>query len=150
MRIIYLVILSLFLQHRVVSQESSLNTPSKLTIEFIKDYKKWNDLAYGLNQNGKEYDIIEKEYKKIISKYCLEGKIHQGISFGSDSNHCPEREKIIKEDIKTDRAIIITKFKDKVFDYLESDYEYHYIKVNEKWFLEEIYLIDEEGKYEGL
>ena len=145
MRIIYLIILSLFLQYRVVSQESSLNTPSKLTIEFIKDYKKWNDLAYSLNQNGKEYEIIEKEYKKIISKYCLEGKIHQGISFGSDSNHCPEREKI-----KTDKAIITTKFKDKMFDYLESDYEYHYIKVNDKWYLEEIYLIDEEGKYEGL
>ena len=40
MKIIYLIILSLLTQHGVMSQEIKSNDPSKLTIEFIKDYKK--------------------------------------------------------------------------------------------------------------
>jgi len=120
MKIIYLIILSLLTQHGVMSQEIKSNDPSKLTIEFIKDYKKWNDYAYNLSQTKNNDENIEKEYKKIISKYCQLGKIHQGISFGSDSNHCPEKEKISKEIIKTNSAIIKTKFKDQktVFEML--------------------------------
>lgn len=100
MKIIYLIILSLLTQNGVMSQESKSNDPSKLTIEFIKDYKKWNDYAYNLSQTKNNDENIANEYKKIISKYCQLGKIHQGISFGSDSNHCPEKEKISKEIIK--------------------------------------------------
>ena len=150
MKIIYLIILSLLTQHGVMSQEIKSNDPSKLTIEFIKDYKKWNDYAYNLSQTKNNDENIEKEYKKIISKYCQLGKIHQGISFGSDSNHCPEKEKISKEIIKTNSAIIKTKFKDPKNSFLDAEYEYHFIKIENNWFLEEVYLIDEDGKYEGL
>lgn len=150
MRVIYLILVCFLFKFNVLSQESKLNNPSKLTIEFIKDYKKWNDFAYNLSQTNTNDEKIEIEYKKIISKYCQSSKTHQGISYGSNSNHCPDQEKIIKEVIKKNKAIITTKFRDKEFDYLESDYEYHFIKVDEKWFLEEIYLIDEEGKYEGI
>ena len=150
MKIIYLIILSLLTQHGVMSQEIKSNDPSKLTIEFIKDYKKWNDYAYNLSQTKNNDENIEKEYKKIISKYCQLGKIHQGISFGSDSNHCPEKEKISKEIIKKNSAIIKTKFKDPKNSFLDAEYEYHFIKIENNWFLEEVYLIDEDGKYEGL
>ncbi len=150
MKIIYLIILSLLTQHGVMSQEIKSNDPSKLTIEFIKDYKKWNDYAYNLSQTKNNDENIEKEYKKIISKYCQLGKIHQGISFGSDSNHCPEKEKISKEIIKTNSAIIKTKFKDPKNSFRDADYEYHFIKIENNWFLEEVYLVDEDGKYEGL
>lgn len=150
MKIIYLIILSLLTQHGVMSQEIKSNDPSKLTIEFIKDYKKWNDYAYNLSQTKNNDENIEKEYKKIISKYCQLGKIHQGISFGSDSNHCPEKEKISKEIIKKNSAIIKTKFKDPKNSFLDAEYEYHFIKIENNWFLEEVYLVDEDGKYEGL
>ena len=150
MKIIYLIILSLLTQHGVMSQEIKSNDPSKLTIEFIKDYKKWNDYAYNLSQTKNNDENIEKEYKKIISKYCQLGKIHQGISFGSDSNHCPEKEKISKEIIKKNSAIIKTKFKDPKNSFLDAEYEYHFIKIENNWFLEEVFLVDKEGKYEGL
>lgn len=150
MKIIYLIILSLLTQHGVMSQEIKSNDPSKLTIEFIKDFKKWNDYAYNLSQTKNNDENIEKEYKKIISKYCQLGKIHQGISFGSDSNHCPEKEKISKEIIKKNSAIIKTKFKDQKNSFRDADYEYHFIKIENNWFLEEVYLVDEDRKYEGL
>ena len=65
MKIIYLIILSLLTQNGVMSQESKSNNPSKLTIEFIKDYKKWNDYAYNLSQTKNNDENIENEYKKI-------------------------------------------------------------------------------------
>ena len=65
MKIIYLIILSLLTQHGVMSQEIKSNDPSKLTIEFIKDYKKWNDYAYNLSQTQNNDENIEKEILKI-------------------------------------------------------------------------------------
>ena len=93
MKPIYLFILSL-VPSLIVSQEINLNTPSEITLEFIKDFKKWNDFAYNLSlNNNNSDDLIEFEYKKIITKFCQATKSHQGISIGSHSDHCPEKEK---------------------------------------------------------
>ena len=150
MKIIYLLIICL-VSNLIEAQEIISNTPSEITIEFIKDFKKWNDFAYNLSlNNNNSDDLIEFEYKKIITKFCQATKSHQGISFGSHSDHCPEKEKISKEIIKTNSAIIKTKFKDPKNSFRDADYEYHFIKIKNNWFLEEVYLIDEDGKYEGL
>ena len=93
MKPIYLFILSL-VPSLIISQEIRLKTPSEITLEFIKDFKKWNDFAYNLSlNNNNSEDLIESEYKKIIIKFCQATKSHQGISFGSHSDHCPEKEK---------------------------------------------------------
>ena len=150
MKIFYLFILSL-VTHLVQSQENHFNTPSEITMEFIKDFKKWNDFAYNLSLENRNYDEqIELEYKKIISKFCKENKIHQGISFGSHSNHSPEFEKITKAIVKKESAIIKTKFIDPSNSFRNANYEYHFVKIENKWFLEEVYLVDNDGKYEGL
>lgn len=149
MKPIYLFILSL-VPSLIISQEIRLKTPSEITLEFIKDFKKWNDFAYNLSLNNNSEDLIESEYKKIIIKFCQATKSHQGISFGSHSDHCPEKERISKEIIKKDTAIIKTKFKDPKNSFLDAEYEYHFIKIENNWFLEEVYLVDEDGKYEGL
>ena len=150
MKPIYLFILSL-VPSLIISQEIRLKTPSEITLEFIKDFKKWNDFAYNLSlNNNNSEDLIESEYKKIIIKFCQATKSHQGISFGSHSDHCPEKEKISKEIIKKNSAIIKTKFKDPKNSFLDAEYEYHFIKIENNWFLEEVYLVDEDGKYEGL
>lgn len=61
MKPIYLFILSLF-PSLIVSQEINLNTPSEITLEFIKDFKKWNDFAYNLSlNNNNSNDLIEFE-----------------------------------------------------------------------------------------
>ena len=100
MKPFYLFILSL-VPSLIVSQEINLNTPSEITLEFIKDFKKWNDFAYNINlNNNNSDDLIEFEYQKIITKFCQANKSHQVISFGSHSDHCPEKEKISNEIIK--------------------------------------------------
>ena len=150
MKIIFFLILS-FTSNLLVSQETNLNTPSKITLEFIKDYKKWNVFAYNLSRNDNNSDeIIELEYKKIITKYCQENKNYQGISFGSHSNHCPDKESISKVRIKKNSAIIKTKFKDPNNSFRDAIYEYHFINIENNWFLEEVFLVDKDGKYEGL
>ena len=66
MKPIYLFILSL-VPSLIISQEIRLKTPSEITLEFIKDFKKWNDFAYNLSlNNNNSDDLIEFEYKKII------------------------------------------------------------------------------------
>jgi len=66
MKPIYLFILSL-VPSLIVSQEINLNTPSEITLEFIKDFKKWNDFAYNLSLEKSDNDeLMELEYKKII------------------------------------------------------------------------------------
>ena len=150
MKPIYLFILSL-VPSLIISQEIKFKTPSEITLEFIKDFKKWNDFAYNLSlKNNNSDDLIESEYKKIITKFCQATKFHQGISFGSHSDHCPEKEKISKEIIKKNTAIIKTKFRDPKNSFQDAEYEYHFIKIENKWFLEEVYLVDKDGKYEGL
>ena len=150
MKIIYLLIICL-VSNLIEAQEIISNTPSEITIEFIKDFKKWNDYAYNLSLVKSDNDeLIELEYKKIISKYCKENKKHQGISFGSHSNHSPEFEKITKAIVKKESVIIKTKFVDPSNSFRNANYEYHFVKIENKWFLEEVYLVDKDGKHEGL
>jgi len=150
MKIIYLLIISL-VSNLVQSQEIYSKMPSEITMEFIKDFKNWNDYAYNLSLEKSDNDEqIEQEYKKIISKFCKENKTHQGISFGSHSNHSPEFEKITKAIVKKESAIIKTKFIDPNNSFRNANYEYHFVKIENKWFLEEVYLVDKDGKYEGL
>lgn len=150
MKIIYLLLIGL-VSNLIQAQEIISNTPSEITLEFIKDFKKWNDYAYNLSLVKSDNDEqIELEYKKIISKFCKENKIHQGISFGSHSNHSPEFEKITKTIVKKESAIIKTKFIDPSNSFRNANYEYHFVKIENKWFLEEVYLVDKDGKHKGL
>ncbi len=150
MKTIFFLILGLT-SNLLVSQETNLKTPAEITLEFINDYKKWNDFANNLSMNDKNSDeIIELEYKKIITKYCQANKTYQGISFGSHSNHCPEFEKITKAIVKKESAVIKTKFVDPSNSFRNANYEYHFVKIENNWFLEEVFLVDKEEKYEGL
>ena len=126
--------------------------PKEMTIEFIKDYKIWNDYAYEIDTIDKK-DGTEKAknaYHNLILKYCRPNLKYQNIAFGSDSNHDLAYEKIVSSEIKNDSAIIKTKYIHDRFSYIHHDFEYVYIIFNDRWFLEHVYLVDEFGKYEGL
>lgn len=127
--------------------DKNLAAPRELTMRFIEDYKLWNEFAF---KNGKDDALIEEKYKKdIIYKYCLPSKKFQNISFGSESSHCPLKEKIVSENTRTNVSVVSTKYKDAKLG-VEERYEYHYVKVEGKWYLNEVYYVDDEGKYEGL
>ncbi len=136
----------------VFSQQKTMKTPTELTQEFIVDYKKWNDFAYAQKDvEGKPTDSqIEKMYDDIILKYCSPNKTYQGLAYGSESDHCPEQEKILEETVDGTRAIVKTTFTNKKFAFIAHDYEYHFMFVDSKWILEELYLVDKEGKYKSL
>jgi hypothetical protein len=127
-------------------------TPTEITKLFIIDYKIWNDKAHTHyeKEKGKADSEIEEAYQKLIAKYCQASKKHQPLAFGSESAHHPEQEQIIGEKIKGNKAIVKTEFKKSKPIKIAHHYEYHFIKINNQWFLEEVYYVDEEGKYEGL
>lgn len=135
-----------------VFSQTAQRTPSEITQSFISDYKTWNDLAQSQYEKEKEKaDIeIEEAYQKIITKYCQAGKKHQPLAFGSESIHHPEHEQIINEKIKGNKAIVKTECKKSGPVKFTDHYEYHFIKINNQWYLEEVYYVDEDGKYEGL
>ncbi len=148
---IYLVVF-IVMDKETVAQKSEKYFPEEITREFIKDYKYWNDSSFQLESTNKlsADSIIMKSYRALILKYCRPTKNYQGVAYGSDSNHCPEQEIITEKKVTNDKAIIKTRFKSKTLSYIEDDYEYHFVKVEGKWFLEEVYLVDGDGKYEGL
>jgi hypothetical protein len=143
-----IVLLSIVMQQNLTGQ----TTPEEITKNFIKEYKAWNDKAYQLHdtKNPLADNIAEKEYKALIEKYCVPNKVYQYLAFGNPSSHSTEEETITKSKIKQNKAIVKTIFKDKNVDYLINYYEYHFTLTNGKWLLEQVYLVDDEGKYPGL
>lgn len=142
-----------FLWAMLMPQDSmSQNTPEEITKDFIKAYQKWNDNAFRLHSSNNPLagETSEKEYKTLIEKYCGPHKTYQFLAFGSHSGHTPEEELITGSKTRQNKAIVKTKFKDKNADYLVNYYEYHFVKKNGKWLLEEVYLLDEGKKYPGL
>ena len=146
---ILLLVTNLFGQYE---KNNKMVNPTELTKEFIKDYKEWNDFAYSLDEsNDKNSDYkIGKMYHELILKFCSSDKKYQGLAYGSDSNHCPEQEQVISEKIESTKAIVKTKFVNKKFSFITHDYEYHFTLADDKWILEEIYLVDDDGKYKSL
>ncbi len=135
-------------------QNITQRTPSEITKSYMSDYKTWNDLAQSQYEEEGEKEKakreIEEAYQQLITKYCQAGKKHQPLAFGSESIHHPEHEKIISEKIKGNKAIVKTEYKKSEPVKITDHYEYHFIKIGSQWFLEEVYYVDEDGKYEGL
>ena len=133
-------------------QNEKMKTPTELTKEFIIEYKKWNDFAFATkesNDENTEYKV-GKMYDDLILKFCSSEKKYQGLAYGSSSDHCPKQELVIEEIIDSKKAIVKTKFTNEKFSFIEHDFEYHFILNEGKWILEELYLVDNDGKYKSL
>jgi hypothetical protein len=137
----------------VSSSATDLASPEKLTLEYIKDFKKWNDYAYKIeneNQPNAQWNY-EKAYDDIILKYCRETLKYQGLAFGSESRHDPEREKIINSEILNGKAVITTKHKRIVANTdLSNIYEYRFELENNRWYLTSVVVVIDGERYEGL
>ena len=135
-----------------MGQTTKMKTPTELTKEFIVDYNKCNDFAFSFNgnENADNKFKVEKMYDDLILKFCSPDKKYQGLSYGSTSSHCPSQELVIKEIVNATEAIVSTKFTNEKFNFIEHDYEYHFTLTNHRWVLEELYLVDDDGKYKSL
>lgn len=103
------------------------------------------------NERAELFSKIDAEYKKIIEKYCRPNYKHLNVAFGSESSHDPNHENLVsvkteynKSIIKTKRAILLGNIKH------TDDFEFHFRYENDRWYLEQIYYVNDEGEYESL
>ena len=131
-----------------------MTTPKQLVEEFIEDYFAWNSKAQALSDQEKEYtgeamDEAERLYGElIIKRYCRPDFKGQPISYGTESSHEPGNEIIVSDETTETRALIKTKHTDSYN--FASDYEYSFIKLDGRWFLESVDYVDTDGSYPGL
>ena len=93
----------------------------------------------------------DAEYKKLIEKYCCSEFQPLGASFGGNPDHHPDNEKITSVENFGNKSIVKTQNTlDYGFGKFVSDYEFHLSYENERWYLEQIFYVTDEGRYECL
>lgn len=150
-----LILVALLLMATLVGAADVMKDPESIVLAFIQDYKSWNDRAHeeaeSLEHSEQAMDRAEAEYEKLLSKYCRPGFSGEPIAFGSQSSHDISREKVVSVIIDGKNAIVKTKHTDKRGSLeMEDDYEYHLSLDGARWYLEQVYYVDADGKYEGL
>ncbi|EJD6370324.1 hypothetical protein AB6F62_20630 [Providencia huaxiensis] len=130
--------------------DTQAHTPEQVVIAFQHDYKIWNDQTFQQSQSHEAKDITllaQKSWNELLKKYTKPDFKGEPIVFGSESSHDPEQEKVIAIKITENLAIVTTKFTQV---YYSPIYEYHLVKQNNSWYLSQIFLVDEDGKYPSL
>lgn len=124
-----------------------MTTPENLVKNFIEDFFHWNYKSSEMNSLHQ----IEAEYQKIIEKYCRPEFQPLGWSCGGDSDHHPDNEKVILVETFGNKSIVKTQHTlDYGFGKFVSDYEFHLFYENERWYLNQIFYVTDEGRYECL
>ncbi|WP_407198656.1 hypothetical protein [Citrobacter portucalensis] len=126
------------------------NTPEQVVTAFQRDYKYWNDQSFQRNQNDGKQEVMlqaQKGWNELLKKYTKAGFQGEPIAFGSESSHDPEQEKIISVQITEKIAVVTTKLSRQ---YYSPIYEYQLSKENDTWYLSQIFLVDDDGKYPSL
>lgn len=125
-------------------------TPEQLVVAFQHDYKVWNDQSFKNRQpsgNPDAMKVAEQRYSDMLKKYTRPDFHGEAIAYGSESSHDPAKEKITGKKVAANTAIITTTF---AGEYYSPVYEYHFIKEGEQWYLTQLFLVDEDGKYPSL
>lgn len=126
------------------------NTPEQVVTAFQRDYKSWNDLSFQRHQSYGEQEVMlfaQEGWNELLNKYTKPGFHGEPIAFGSESSHDPEQEKIISAQITGGAAIVTTRLSKQ---YYSPIYEYQLSKENDTWYLSQIFLVDDDGKYPSL
>lgn len=131
-----------------------MKTPQQIVLAFIEDYFNWNALATRLcdkeehADDGDPLDKAEQKYQELIGRYCLPGFEAEPIAFGTESSHDPALEVIVEAHIHQDTAIIKSKHTNA--SGFISDYEYRLTRQGDRWYLDAVNYIDDEGSYPSL
>lgn len=125
--------------------------PEPLVKEFIRDYHRWNDSAFAKTKD--EYSeaasaSVEHEWQKLTRKFCPPDFKGQPISYGSDSSHDLAKEEFLSTEISGDRAVVKTRVKKN--STFSADHEYELRREYGRWFLLQLYYVDDEGRYPSL
>lgn len=128
----------------------TLSTPEEIVVSFQRDYKEWNDRSFALHQTLDGHNVMkyaQQRWDELLKKYTLPNFKGEPVAFGSDTSHDPNQEKILSVVVENNSAIVKTRFPQ---PYYSPEYEYHLIKQNQRWYLTQLYLVDDDGKYPGL
>ena len=126
------------------------NTPEQVVIAFQHDYKIWNDQSFQQSQTRDEKDIMplaQKSWNELLRKYTAPDFEGEPIAFGSESSHDPDLEKVISTKITGDNAVVTTRLSQQ---YYSPVYEYQLFRDSNTWYLSQIFLVDDDGKYPSL
>ncbi|MEL6672370.1 MAG: NTF2 fold immunity protein [Bacteroidota bacterium] len=115
-----------------------LSTPAATVKSFIQAYQSWNDEAFLLKKGTAPEDLesvnekIEAGYAAFIQQFCIRDFNALSYSYGSQSAHRIEVEKIVKEMVEESIAILSTESGTKdQYDFAQ--YQYHLQKVGDQW-----------------
>ncbi|MGZ0453952.1 hypothetical protein ACTM55_17335 [Citrobacter freundii] len=125
------------------------NTPEQVITAFQRDYK-YCDQSFQRNQNYGKQEVMllaQKGWNELLNKYTKPGFQGEPIAFGSESSHDPEQENIISVQISEKVATVTTRLSRQ---YYSPIYEYQLSKENDTWYLSQIFLVDDDGKYPSL
>jgi len=124
-----------------------VETPETLVKSFQADYFSWNNYAIkvgSVHEPIKAMELAEESYKKLLSKYTRPDFKGEPIAYSSDPAHDPQKEKTISTMINGDNAIVRTELPK---PYYTPIYEYHLVNVQGRWYLNQVYLVDDDGHY---
>lgn len=125
-----------------------MNTPESVVLAFMADYTEWNRRAFARMDADPGGAIAQAEYGELLRKYCRPGVTGKLAAFGSESSHDPAREAITSVATRGTTSVVKTRLT-KPYN-LFTDYEYHLTFADGRWYLDEVYFVDREGKWESL
>ena len=144
-------VLTTLLMFSLVASAADWNsTPEALVRSFQVDYLAWNKTAFALDTKlgvSNAMPKVESEYSSLLRKYTLPSFKGEPIAYGGDSSHDPTKERTLSVKINGDHATVRTEFPDPIYTPI---YEYELVKSKERWYLTQVYLVDEDGRYPGL
>lgn len=116
---------------------------------FVKDYEIWNNFAQKNSEMNFEIVHATTAYHLIIDKYCTDKVVPQGVAYGSHSSHIFGKETVYKTDIQAKSATLYSVHKKVLAEVpMEDKYEYELVLQDDgRWLINELWYVDEDGKY---
>jgi hypothetical protein len=134
-----------------------MNTPSEAVLAFIAAHHAWEAAANARirslpGSNSPEHqsaiEVASREYSELVSRFCATSVKTQGVCYGDDGMHHPERETVESLSVAGQLAIVRTKHVG-LRDFV-SEYEYHLVQESAEWRVASLLYVDQDGKYECL
>jgi hypothetical protein len=130
----------------------STTGPEAVVRAFMADYLAWNDRAHREAERAPEdqdMDRAEAEYDALLRRYCRPGFTGQLIAFGSESAHDPAKEAIVSAATRGDTSVVRTRQAREPGGFA-SEFEYHLLFQDGRWYLEQVYYVGDDGKHPTL
>lgn len=120
--------------------------------EFIKALHDWEVGAHEAYERGNHssaaMEAAKESHDRLIREWCVADLTPQPISFGSAPSHNPETERFVSAATADDTCRVRTQHTDS--NGFVADYEYHLRREEGRWLVENLFYVDDEGKYEML